>query len=306
MAAARKRINDIIPLKNRLILASSPLGSSVRSICDFSRVAGAVVTKSITVQPRAGNPQPRRAYLGPYGMINADGAPNPGYKRFATIIREAKKMSKSPLIASLGPMSTTEEMLIVGEEMERAGADAIEVDFKWDYDEASGRVDYERSFIYRAISELKTRIAIPVIAKLSPCVKDIKCDAKAAEDAGVDAISAINTVFPAMKIDIAKRRPSIANLFGGLSGKSIFPIAVASVFQVYSAVNIPVIGIGGVEKGEDVVEMVMAGAGAIEICTAAMREGKSAFVRILGEAEKVLGKLGYSILEECCGIAHKG
>jgi len=312
-ASKRKRLRDILPIRNPVILASGPLGRNAKSLIKYSRYAGAVVGKSITFLPRKGNPPPRIVNLGPFGLINWENLPNLGYKRFCEELRIAKAQCSCPVIASLGPSSNIDELRTMALAFEEAGADGLELDFKWGYDPKTGQTGYdpqtgqagfESASIFEIVSTLKETVSIPIIAKLAAFVGNLVENAKAAESAGADALTAINTVFPAMKINIRRQRPALSSLFGGLSGKSIHPLAVAAVYRLYEAVEIPIIGCGGITSGEDALEMIMAGAEAVQICTVAMTEGPSAFQRIVNELQDLVEQLGLGSVERCCGLAH--
>jgi dihydroorotate dehydrogenase len=144
---------------------------------------------------------------------------------------------------------------------------------------------------------------MPIFAKLIG-QGSLEDNARAAESAGADGITAINSIFPAMKVDLKKHRPALSSRFGGLSGKSILPLAVAAVYRIYEAVDIPIFGCGGVTCGADALELIMAGAQAVQAITIAMAEGPEAFDRINGELTDLVSELGYASVDECCGIAH--
>jgi dihydroorotate dehydrogenase (NAD+) catalytic subunit len=197
---------------------------------------------------------------------------------------------------------------------EQAGADALELDFKWGFDPSTGQTGYDpqkggggfgRGAITEVVSVLKVSVSIPLIAKLVAFAGDIVDNARAAEEAGANAVTAINSIFPSMKIDVKTQRPVLTSRFGGLSGRSIRPLALAAVYRIYEAVDIPIIGCGGVSSGEDALEMIMAGADAVQICTAAMVEGPRAFERINDELDALVKDLGFTSAEECRGLAHR-
>jgi dihydroorotate dehydrogenase (NAD+) catalytic subunit len=313
-ASERKRLRDFLAIRNPVILASGPPGRNARGLIKHGRYAGAVVGKSITFLPRKGNPHPRIVSLGEFGLINWENLPNLGYKRFSEELRIAKAQCSCPIIASLGPSSNLDELKIMASAFKEAGADALELDFKWGFDPATGQTGYDPATggvgfqgesIVEVVSTLKEAVSIPLIAKLVAFAGDIVANAKAAESAGADAVTAINTVFPSMKIDVRKQKPALYSRFGGLSGKSILPVAVASVYRIYSAVNIPIIGCGGVTSGEDALELIMAGADGVQVCTAAMVEGPRAFQRINRELTALVADLGFASVEECRGLAHR-
>ena len=309
----RKRLRDILALRNPLILGSGPLGRNAQGLIKHGRYAGAVVAKSVTWLPQKGNPHPRIVSLGVFGLINWENLPNLGYKRFSEEVRIAKAECACPIIASLGPSNNLDQIKTMAAALEEAGADALELDFKWGYDPGSGHTGYDAkkgggvfgaAVISTVLSALRQTVSMPLIAKLVASAGDIVELAKTAEAAGASAVTAINSVFPAMKIDVEKHRPVLTSLFGGLSGKSIFPLAVASVYRVYESVEIPIIGCGGVSSGEDALEMIMAGADAVQMCTAAMVDGPTVFQRVNDELNALVKKLGFATVEECRGLAH--
>lgn len=309
----RKRLRDVLALRNPIILGSGPLGRNAKGLVKQGRYAGAVVGKSITWLPRRGNPHPRIVSLGELGLINWENLPNLGYERFAEELRLAKAQCECPIIASLGPSSDLDQLKTMAMAFEDAGADALELDFKWGFDPATGKTGYDpdaggggfgHEAIMEVVSTLKKTVAIPLIAKLVAFAGDIVQNARAAELAGADAVTAINSIFPSMKIDVRDQKPVLTSRFGGLSGRSILPLAVAAVYRIYAAVTIPIIGCGGVASGEDALEMIMAGADAVQVCTAAMFEGPTVFKRINDELDALMKELGFATLDECRGLAH--
>jgi dihydroorotate dehydrogenase (NAD+) catalytic subunit len=291
------RLRELLPLANPIILASGPPGRNAKSLIKYGQTAGAVVAKSVTWKAQEGNPQPRITRVKEWGMINWENLPNPGYLAFCRELEEAKAVAACPVIGSIGPLESVEQQRTIAAAFEEAGADAIELDFKWG-------ARFSGSLIQQITHAVKEAVSIPVIAKLAPFVGDIVENALAVEEAGADAVTAINSVYPAMRIDCRLRRPAITSGIGGLSGQPILPLAVAMVYQVYEAVDIPIIGCGGIVTGEDALELIMAGAEAVQTCTAAMIEGPEAFTRINAELEELLAELGLESVEAGCGLAH--
>ena len=169
-----KRLSDVLALRNPLILGSGPLGRNAKGLIKQSRHAGAVVGKSITWLPRKGNPHPRVVSLGDYGLINWENLPNIGYEAFALELRKAKGRCACPVIASLGPSSDLDQLKTIAMAFEAAGADALELDFKWGFDPATGTTGYDttagggafgQDSITRVVSALKEKVSIPLIAK---------------------------------------------------------------------------------------------------------------------------------------------
>lgn len=293
------RLRELLPLCNPLVLASGPLGRDARSMRRFAGVAGALVTKSVTRLPQEGNPPPRVARVGEWAFVNWEDLPNPGCEAMAAAIREVKASGATcPIIGSIGPLKSPEEQRDIACILEEAGADALELNFKW----AAGFAD---NLLARVVQAVKGAVSIPVIVKLAPFVGDIVENARAAEDAGADALTAINSVFPAMQIDVRRQRPTLSTGFGGLSGRPILPLAVAAIYRLYQAVRIPILGSGGVVTGEDALQMILAGAQAVQICTAPMVEGPAAFTRIQRELENLVQELGLGSPEACVGLAHR-
>ena len=293
-----RHIEDLIPLLNPLVLGSGPLGKSANLLVKYSKFAGGVVSKTITWDPCEGNPRPRIKKLSDDSMLNWEGGPNLGYEQTVEEIRIAKGECPCPVIASIWPGERIETITEMAAGFEGAGADGIEMDFKW------GMLDDDR--IVRICEALKHTISIPLIAKLSVFGGNICEQAKLVEEAGCDAITAINSVAPAMKIDVKSQRPVLASGYGGLSGKPILPFGVAAVYDLYRTVSIPIMGSGGVTSGEAALELIMAGADVVQMFTIAMLEGPTAFRRILDELETLVEALGFESYVACRGLAHQG
>jgi dihydroorotate dehydrogenase (NAD+) catalytic subunit len=230
---------------------------------------GAVVTKTITLRPRAGNPQPRTAET-PAGMLNSIGIQNPGV---AVVVREmAPRWARwrTPVIVSiLG--STVDEYGRVAARLDGvAGVSAIEVNISSPNAKRGGmQFGQEPEAAAEVTEAVAHRTSLPVIVKLTPNVTDIAAIARAVVEAGADAISLINTI-QAMAIDSQARRPVLSSFFGGLSGPAIKPVALRMVYQVAAAVDVPIIGCGGISTGTDAIEFLMAGATAVQVGTATL------------------------------------
>ncbi|MBQ6509008.1 MAG: dihydroorotate dehydrogenase [Flexilinea sp.] len=255
-----------IELDNPLIPASGTFGYGYEfaELYDINML-GTFSCKGTTLQPRFGNPTPRIAEA-PAGMLNAVGLQNPGVD--AVIAEELPKLKKcfhKPMMANVSGFSI-EEYTTVCEKLDREGQVGwLEVNISCPNVHGGGMsfgTDPEQAAaVTRAVKAVTTK---PVIMKLSPNVTDITAIAKACEAAGADGLSLINTLM-GMRIDLKTRKPVLANVTGGLSGPAIFPVALRMVWQVAHAVSIPVIGMGGISSAEDVVEMMLAGAAAVEI-----------------------------------------
>lgn len=251
-------------LKNPVMGASGTFGFG-REYADFLDVneIGAIVTKGVTPLPRSGNPGVRIAET-PSGMLNCIGLENPGVEVFINeILPEIKKYDTAVIVnISAG---TVEEYAKMAYLLDIDGVDALEVNISCPNVKEGGIVFGTDPKAAAAVTHaVKTHTSKTVIVKLSPNVTDITLMAKAVEAAGADAISLINTL-TGMVIDINTRKPLLGNITGGLSGPAVKPIAVRMVWQVAKAVNIPLIGMGGITCAEDAVEFMLAGASAVAI-----------------------------------------
>ena len=255
-----------IPLDNPVIPASGTFGYGYEfaDLYDIN-VLGTFSFKGTTKDPRFGNPTPRIAEC-PGGMINAVGLQNPGVE--AVIARELPKLKEvfhKPVMANVSGFSVADYAYTCQRLDKEEQVGWLEVNVSCPNVHGGGMsfgtCPEAAAEVTRAVKAVTTK---PVIIQLSPNVTDIVSIAKACEDAGADGISLINTML-GMRIDLRRRKPVIANTMGGYSGPGIFPVAVRMVYQVARAVKIPVIGMGGVGSAEDVVEMMLAGATAVEV-----------------------------------------
>ena len=237
-------------------------GMEYEDFLDLADV-GAVVSKGITPKPRAGNGGVRIAET-PAGMLNSIGLENPGIEVFCRdILPEAAKLPTSFIVnISAG---TAEEYGEMAQMLDVEGVDGIEVNISCPNVKEGGIVfGTDPKQAARVTQEVKKYTKKPVIVKLSPNVTDITQMARAVEEAGADAVSLINTL-TGMAIDVEKRQPLLGNITGGLSGPAVKPIALRMVYQAAQAISIPVIGMGGIQTGEDVAAFLLAGASAVEI-----------------------------------------
>lgn len=257
-----------IKLKNPVIAASGTFGYGLEfaPYLDLNKLGGFVV-KGLYYSPRDGNPPPRIAET-PSGMINAIGLPGIGVEEFAdSILPELIKYDTAVFVNVCG--EDEEEYVKVVEYLNgREGIAAYELNISCPNIKKGGQCPaQDPAATYSLVKQVKKASRRPVITKLSPNVTDIGEIALSAEEAGSDAVSLVNT-FLAMAIDVETRKTRIANVFGGLSGPAIRPMAVRIVYQAASAVHIPVIGMGGIMSGSDAVEFLLAGASAVEVGTA--------------------------------------
>ncbi len=253
-----------VEFKNPVMTASGTFGSGMEygEFVDLNRL-GAVVTKGVANVPWPGNPTPRVAEV--YGgMLNAIGLQNPGIDVFIERdIPFLKKYDTKIIVNVCG--KTVEDYVAVVERLGDTDIDMMEINVSCpNVKEGAIAFGQKADALFNITSELKKHAKQPIIMKLSPNVTDITEMAKAAEAAGADALSLINTL-TGMKIDIHKRTFALANKTGGMSGPAIKPIAVRMVYQVANAVNIPIIGMGGISNAEDAIEFMLAGATAVSV-----------------------------------------
>jgi len=292
-----------LKLANPTVLASGILGYtglSLKSVIEAG--AGAVVTKSIGLEPRTGYPNPTVVQVD-CGLLNAMGLPNPGISHFKEEMKELKSTGV-PTILSIYGYSSEEFAKVAGTAV-NMGADAIELNLSCPHVKKTGaEIGCDPLLLTEIVKEVKKKVAKPVIVKLTPNVANIGEIAEAAEKAGADAITAINTV-KAMNVEIETCRPLLANKFGGLSGPAIKPIAVRCVYEVYRSVNIPVIGCGGISSWQDAIEFMLAGASAVQIGTAIAFKGLRVFSSVTKGIDTYLQRKDFKNVKELVGLAHK-
>ncbi|MBN2013832.1 MAG: dihydroorotate dehydrogenase [Candidatus Altiarchaeota archaeon] len=294
-----------VRLRNPTVLASGILGVTASSLKRVAEAgAGAVTMKSIGPERREGHPTPVVVEV-TSGLLNAVGLSCPSPDESLEELRKAVKEIKAPVIASFYGR-TVKEFGEVAERISEAKPAFIEANISCPNMES----EYGKPFgtdpeVTGKITEkVKNKTRIPLIVKLTPNVLDIASIAKAAESAGADIISAINSYGPGMAINIETAKPILSNKFGGMSGSAIKPLAVRCVYEIYEAVNIPIIGVGGIQTGRDAVEMMMAGATAVGVGTAVMNRDLKVFSEICGELEGFMEEWGYSKIDELRGKAH--
>ena len=257
-----------LELQNPVMTASGTFGYAreFEDLVNLHRLGG-IIVKGISIEPRAGNP-PQRIVETPCGMLNAIGLQNVGVERFIAEKMVYLKGVGVPVVVNvLG--DTIEEYRKLTERLRGVeGIAALEVNISCPNVKKGGVAFGTVPSMAAAVTEaVKEAADVPVMVKLSPNVSDIIEMAKAVEDGGADSISLVNTLI-GMAIDLERRKPVLANVIGGLSGPAIKPVALRMVYQAAGAVNIPVIGIGGIESAEDALEFILAGATAVQIGTA--------------------------------------
>lgn len=273
-----------VKFKNPVMTASGTFGSGKEfsEFADLNKL-GAVVTKGVANEPWVGNPTPRVAET--YGgMLNAVGLQNPGIDLF--VERDIPYLAKfdTRIIVNVCGR-TTEDYCEVVQRLASQPVDMLEINISCPNVEEGGIAFGQSAKSVEAITkEVKKHAKQPVIMKLSPNVTDIAEMAKAAESGGADALSLINTI-TGMKIDIHKRKFTLANKTGGLSGPAIHPVAVRMVYQAAQAVKIPIIGMGGIMTAEDAIEMILAGASAVSVGTANFRNPQVTMEIVQGVCE---------------------
>jgi len=293
----------LLQLKNPTMLASGIMDEDAGSMKRIIKCgAGALVTKSIGLQPRQGYLNPTVIEL-EYGILNAMGLPNPGIDNFGEEIVQLKT-SKTPIIASIYG-ANSKEFIKLGQKMEDYGVSAIELNLSCPHAKRFGlEVGSDPKLIEIITSSVKVNVNIPVYVKLSPNVTNISELAKAAETGNADAIVAINTV-KAMKIDLDIKKPILSNKIGGYSGRAINPIGVRCVYEIAESVDIPIIGVGGILTGEDAIEYMMAGACAVQIGVGVYYREIDVFNKINKEIKKWMEKHSIKKITEIIGAAHK-
>lgn len=256
-----------VEFKNPVITASGTFGFG-REYSEFYplKEIGGLSCKGITLKPRMGNPPPRIAET-PSGILNAVGLQNPGVDYFIERDLPWLKEQETVVIANIAG-NTPEEYAQMAEKLSESSVDMIEMNISCP-NVKHGGVQFGTSCqsVGAITREVRAHCKKPLMVKLSPNVSDIAEIARAAESEGADALSLINTL-TGMRIDINTRRPIIRNNTGGLSGPAVFPVAVRMVWQTSGAVKIPVVGMGGISTWRDAVEMMLAGASAIQVGTA--------------------------------------
>jgi len=257
-----------IELKNPVIVASGTFGygEEFSKLYDISKL-GAIITKGISLKPRAGNPMPRVVETAS-GMLNAIGLENVGIEAFIKDKLPFLRKSKATVIVNIFGESIEAFVAIALKLVGIIGISALEVNISCQNVQNGGvHFGTNAKLAYEVTKAVKQTTAFPLIVKLSPQVTNIVEIASTVVDAGADILSLINT-FPGMAIDIKKRKPILANVIGGLSGPAIKPIALKLVHDVSNAVKVPVIGMGGIMTANDAIEFMLAGASAVQIGTA--------------------------------------
>ncbi len=289
-----------ITLKNPIIPASGTFGYGEEFHPFFNLdILGAFVLKGIYKSARPGNPPPR-LYETPAGLLNSIGLAGPGAEGLKTIIKRVATITKTPLIVNVcgGSDEEYQEVAEIFDTMPEVAM--LELNISCPNVQGGGVCPAQNDrHTYRLVKRIKDNTSKPLIVKLTPNAWDITSIALAAEEAGADCLSLVNT-FLGLAVDLKRRAPVFKNVFAGLSGPAIKPLALKLVWEVSRTVSIPVIGIGGICTGKDVLEFILAGASAVQTGTINMTE-PSASVRIIAELEQTMAELHINNLLEIKG-----
>lgn len=291
-------------LDNPVIPASGTFGFGYE-FADFYdiNILGSISFKGTTKDERYGNPLPRIAEC-KEGLINSIGLQNPGIdKVISTELPRLKRSYKKPVIANISGFSIDEYVYCCEKIDKEEQVGIIELNISCPNVHNGGMAfGTSPEAAKEVVKAVKKVVKKPLYVKLTPNVTNIVEIAKACEEAGADGIVLINTLL-GMKINLKTKKPVVANKMGGFSGPAIFPVALRMVYQVYEAVNIPIIGVGGIERAEDVIEMMLAGATAVEVGAANLKN-PYACKEIIEDLPKVMKKYGITSLNEIIGKAH--
>ena len=288
-----------VELKNPIVVASGTYGFG-REYAQFYDLGelGGICAKGLTLHRREGNPAPRIAET-PMGILNSVGLQNPGVDAFIEHELPFMRQYDTKVIANISG-NTPEEYGIMCEKLSQAGVDMIEVNISCPNVKAGGLAYGTKPELAAEVTEVaKKHSTVPVMVKLSPNVTDITEIARAVEGAGADAVSLINTL-RGMRIDINTRRPVLKMNTGGMSGPAVLPVAIRMVWEVSNAVKIPVLGMGGVAKGSDAAQMMLAGASAVAVGTACFAD-PFAPVKVRDELAAIAAKQGLANVSELTG-----
>ncbi len=290
-------------LKNPTMLAAGIFGETGDSLIKIAQGgAGALVTKSIGIEPREGHPNPTFVET-QGGILNAMGLPNPGIKEYEDEMRKALT-AHIPVIGSIFG-ANAREFSQLAIKMQEYGTSAIELNLSCPHAKGYGaEIGHDKDMVLEITKAVKDVVMIPVFVKLSPNVSNISELASAVKMGGGDGIVAINTV-KAMAINSELKVPILSNSIGGLSGPAVKPIGIRCVYEIAATCDLPVIGVGGILTGGDAVEYIMAGASAIQIGSGVFYEGEAIFQKISNEIYKFMESNGYETVKEMIGIAQK-
>lgn len=293
-----------VEFRNPVITASGTygFGSEYAPYCPLEALGG-ITVKGITPQPRLGNPVPRLAET-PAGLLNAIGLENPGLEEFVKVVLPSLREFPTQVIANISGFSVEDYALMARTLQRDSGLAALEVNISCPNVKHGGmHFGTDPKSAEAVIRAVKQETDLPVIAKLSPNVTDIREMARAVARGGADAISLINTLL-GMSIDIEKKKPVLANTFGGLSGPAVRPVAVRMVWEVAETVDLPIIGMGGISSWQDAVEFLLAGASAVSLGTGNFLN-PSLPLHVSTGIETYCRRHGFASVRELTGLAHR-
>jgi len=290
-------------LKNPVIPASGTFDLYEDNNLPYdTEVLGAVMTKSIFLKKRVGNPPPRICES-TSGLINSLGTPGEGVEYLIKKKLPVFQKANQTVIVSIGGNGVKEFKLLTERLAKVDGIAAIELDLSCPNNEDNIIIAKDEFLTEQTVAQVKEVSTKPIIVKLSPNVTDITKIARAAQKGGADILSLINTI-SAMAIDIRTKKPVLGNKVGGLSGPAIKPIALKMVWEVAQTIDLPIIGIGGISNSEDAIEFLLAGASAVEVGTAALID-PLVMLEIIQGIEDYLRQQGYRSIQEIVGLAFK-
>lgn len=296
-----------IEFPNPTVVASGYLGVTGASLANcVKNGAGGVTGKTLFMEPRKGHPNPTvLTFQG--GLINAVGLCGEGIRNAKHEFENYRKLApENPIIGSVGGKDI-KEIVAVAEIMDSYDVDMIELNFSCpNVDVEMGRpLACDALMTAKAVKAVRKAVNKPISVKLSPNVPDIGLVAKHAEMEGADAITAVNTMGPGMLIDIKMKRPILSNKVGGVSGYALKPIALKCVYDVYKAVDIPIIATGGIVSGTDAIEMILAGGSLLGIGSAIMYNDMNCFAMIVDKIHEYMEEEGFTDISEMVGLAHE-
>ncbi len=290
-------------LRHPIMLASGVLGTTPDMLIKaYKAGASAVVTKSLTVSPREGNPNPVIVELR-FGLLNAIGLANPGVENYlAECLENEKTIAEVPVIFSIAGAKVEDYVKPASLISEVGLAKALELNLSCPHVHETRQFSEDPKLTAQVVKAVSAVTSLPVFVKLGLTTNLMEV-AEAAVKHGASAITAINTI-RAMAIDIYARRPVLSSIYGGLSGPAIKPIALRVVYELYEEFDVPLIGVGGVSRWQDVVEFLMAGATAVQVGTAVYRRGLKVFRELVNGLKRYMEEEGFRDVNELVGIAH--
>lgn len=293
-----------VHFKRPLVLASGVMDEDAGSMLRMVKGgAGGVVTKSIGMNPRCGHANPTVVEV-EGGWLNAMGLPNPGIDEYLDEVSSFKSRCDVPVIGSIFG-GDAEEFCMLAKKMQQSKVEMLELNVSCPHAKGFGlQLGSDPELVENIVSSVKSCVSVPVFVKLSPNVTDIVKIGAAAVDGGADGLVAINTV-KAMAINVDLRAPVLSNGFGGLCGPAIRPIGVRCIYELFEALDIPLIGVGGICSGSDVLEYLMAGASLVEVGIGVEKRGIDVFSCVSDELSEWMNKNKIDSLCDLVGVAHR-